>query len=468
MPQKKIIKSVLLLVSLVTSIIFSCVSYAAVTVPLRFMYEGRLLDSTGTNPINTNHDFRFSMWKASAVQAGDVSGGSINTGAANYGGWQEVQTTTPNSDGFFSFELLSVVPLTTIDHTKHLYLQVEVKPAGAPDTAYEVLDRDPSDPSEDRAAIGSVPYAYNADKIDNREIGNSAGDIVVLDTGDVWPVSTIPGGTDQDGFILDNNDDAAGSINLQFGNTLSKILSWDLLNNYFNFNDDVNIQGDLTITGTVDGVDVSALEATVNTHLDGGASKHDASEIDIEASDGHYYFAGDLETAIDDLDQAVYDLVSGSKKIVISSEYDGVSYKPDGSENKGRLYIDNDSANGRNFYVWKSTPANLQDYDVIIQAPVPLNFTGWDGSTPWTFNYRSQTANSSDNKADIFVYDTANNPVTLTGTSTNLASTSWAATSLGFSGTPTFTPGDTFLIVVRMHSKNSNEMHMGEISLDYK
>lgn len=40
----------------------------------------------------------------------------------------------------------------------------------------------------------------------------------------------------------------------------------------------------ITNVGTVDGVDVSTLNTTVSGHLDGGANKHDASEIDVETA----------------------------------------------------------------------------------------------------------------------------------------------------------------------------------------
>ena len=58
---------------------------------------------------------------------------------------------------------------------------------------------------------------------------------------------------------FDNTIETAGTgtIELQFGNTLSKILSYDLDNSYFNFNDNLNIEGDLTLTGTINGIDIS-------------------------------------------------------------------------------------------------------------------------------------------------------------------------------------------------------------------
>lgn len=444
-------------------------AYAATTIPARMIYEGRLLDSSGSAPLTGLHDFRFSVWSSSSVSAGDISGGAINVLAPTYSGWQEVHTVMPNGNGFFSLELGSIFPTPKVDSIKHLYLQVEIKQSGDPDTSYEILDRAPSDSTSDRSPIGSVPYAMNADYVGNARLGISTGDIVILDAEDAWPASTIPGGTNSDNFILDNDDNAVGAIGLQFGNTLGKILSWDMLNGYFDFNDNVNIQGNLTITGMVDGVDISVLASTVNLHLDGGANKHDASEIDVEAIDGHYYSAGDLETAIDDIDEQLFSLAAGSSNLrkIIPSMYDGVSYKSDGTNNIGRLFINNDIANGRNFYVWTSTPNALQDYDVIVQVPLPTNFSGWDGVTPWEFNYRSDSASSTDNMADIYIYDSNGAAVTLTGTSTALASTTWSSTSIGYSGTPTFTAGETFMIVIRMHSRNKNEMHIGEISLNF-
>ena len=444
---------------------------AVLTVPEKLIYEARLLDSTGQNPISTDHTFRFSFWVQSPVDVGDVDGvGTINTLAVNYGGWQEVQTVTPNNFGFISFELGTISPLPEIDFTQHLYLQVEVKGSGQPDTAYEILDREPTNPLTDRAPVGSVPYALNADMIDNAELGTSTGDLVILEAGDQFPISVIPGGTNENYFIIDNDDSSITSIDLQFGNTLGKVLSWDMVNGFFNFNDNVNIAGDLTLTGTVDGYDVSDLGDSVNNHLDGGASKHDAFEIDVEAIDGHFYIAGDLETAIDDIDEAIFGISAGvtDRIIVLNSQYDGASYVDDGTNNIGRLYIDNDNTAKENYYEWISKPNNLQDYDIVIQVTVPKTFVQWDPTTPWNFNYRSSSADPNISKADIFVFDTTGAPVTLVGVSTGLANTNWSQTNLNYSGTPTFTPGDSFIIRIRLYSKNSSTMNLGEIQLNYK
>jgi hypothetical protein len=443
--------------------------YAATSVPQKIIYEGRLFDGSG-NPIIAAHDFRFSFWSAEVYQAGDVDGaGAVNVGAANYAGWNELQSVSPNADGFFSFELGTVSSLPTIDFTKHLYLQVEIKTGGAAATSFELMDRDSSTVNLERAPIGSVPYALNSDAVDGADVGTTAGDLVPLGVGDSWPISTIPGGTNQDSFTLDSDNNAAGNINIQFGGLLGKVLSWNNGAGYFDFNDDVNIQGSLTLTGTVDGVDVSVLDSTITTHLNGGVSKHDASEIDVEAVDGHYYSAGDLEAVIDALDQQIFNLAGTTinHKYIIPSVFEGATYVGDGTSNIGRLYYGHDGSIDMNYYAWTSTKNSLNDYDIILQIPLSNGFTAWDGATPWTFNYKSNTGNSADNKADIFIYDSNRNPVTLTGTSTNLANTSWSTISLGYSGTPTFTAGDTFLIVIKVSSQSKNEMHIGEVEINF-
>lgn len=464
-------KGLIKLLAIFFCFIFSISSVSAVdTTPQRMIYEARLLDSSGTNPLTTSHTFRFSFWSQSAVAVGDIAAGVINVAAPNYSNWQEVQTTLPSSNGFVTFELGSVTPLPQIDSTEHLYLQVEIKASGDPDTSYEVLDRAPANPLIDRAPIGSVPYALNADAVDGAEVGLNDGDIALLGPGGIFPVQTIPGGTNEEVFILDNDDTSLTTIDLQFGNALGKVLSWDLINGYFNFNDNVNIQGNLTLTGTVDGVDVGDLGTTVNDHLDGGASKHDASEIDVEAIDGNYYSAGDLETVIDDIDQAIAGISTGpvSESIILNSQFEGASYIADGSDNIGRLYLENDNSVKENYYEWTSTQSTLQDYDIILQVGLPKTFTSWEATNPWQFNYRSSNSDSNITRADIYIFDTNGNPVVLTGTSTNLASTAWAQTNLNYTGTPTFTAGESFIIIIKMHSSDNETMNLGEIKLNYQ
>ncbi|MBD3329998.1 hypothetical protein GF354_00535 [Candidatus Peregrinibacteria bacterium] len=207
-------------------------------VPTIIVYEGRLLDSSNS-PIATSHSIRFSLWTSADWVAGDTTaGGAVNTGAANYGGWYEVQTVTPNSNGTFSVNLGSSTSLPSIDFTNHKYLQVEVKAAADADTAYQLMDPsgDSGVDTDDRKQLGTMLYAYVAD---------------------------IAEGASTETFVLDEDNTietaATGTIKLQFGTTLNKYLEYDYDNSYFDFNGNLNVQGNITVSGLVDGVDVSAL-----------------------------------------------------------------------------------------------------------------------------------------------------------------------------------------------------------------
>ncbi len=65
-------------------------------------------------------------------------------------------------------------------------------------------------------------------------------------------------------------------------------------------------------SGNVDGRDVSADGTALDAHLNGGASKHDATEIDYERTDGSkkniQAASDDAESAITDLDDAIGDI----------------------------------------------------------------------------------------------------------------------------------------------------------------
>lgn len=61
----------------------------------------------------------------------------------------------------------------------------------------------------------------------------------------------------------------------------------------------------LLTSGTVDGRDVSTDGATLDAHLNGAASKHDATEVDYEQTDGS---KKDIQASSDDVENALRDL----------------------------------------------------------------------------------------------------------------------------------------------------------------
>lgn len=262
------------------------------TVPKTINYQGRLLDKN-RKPITSEQKIRFSIWKNSDFIASEKDGnGNIVAAATNFSNWQEEQTFTPDQYGIFSVQIGAITPLPEVDFNLHKYLQIEVKPATSLNTAYEILDPTGNlNDTNDRKAINSTFYALNADKIDNTEIGNSSGSLVKLGTNNQWGINFIPAGTNENKFILDNDNSAGNEIMLQFGETLNKTLKFDIIRNHFVLNANLLIQGLLKLTGNqlILNNDASGdldifIIANQNTSS-GGVIKYDASSQKWQVSD---------------------------------------------------------------------------------------------------------------------------------------------------------------------------------------
>ncbi|MDD5055303.1 MAG: helix-turn-helix domain-containing protein [Candidatus Peribacteraceae bacterium] len=221
----------------------------AATTPDTSVYQGILQDSAG-DPVTSSVTFRFSYWNSADFTSGDLTGtGAINIAAGTYIGWYEEHTLTPNSDGSFSVVLgseTSLPDLSTLsqDVLTGLYLQVEVKNVGDADTSYDLLDVDSNDDSVDRSQIHSVPFAQNAETVDQHSVGTGSGAIPLLGSGGA--------------LTLDNGSSQSGSVTLQFGALLAKTLKYNIPNTRFEFSADTFINGTLTLSGSTIGTGTGA------------------------------------------------------------------------------------------------------------------------------------------------------------------------------------------------------------------
>jgi len=398
------------------------------TVPYTVSYSARLTNASGV-AVTTPQDVRFSLWTDADYDPTDIlPSGAINPAAVGFTGWSEVHSVTPDANGLFQVRLGTITTLPNFSVNTDTFLQVEVEPTGSPLTSFEVLDPDSNTANTtDRFPMDSSAFAINSDTLDNHDACNTVGtcapgQIPFLDGTGLLPINTIPGGTNGDTFILDNDNNAPGNIKLQFGNTLNKFLEYNPTAGYFNFNDDVNIQGDLTVTGTINGVTISPLTVT-----------------------GTY-------------DQTInYD-----------PEYKGGVIQPDDANvggNEGTVKDLFSAADKMNYYHWTTNQATTQDIFITIRSNVPEGFNVWQ-STPIKFTYRTGTASAADNSLDVSMTDTAGNPVTLS-TATGLTSPTFTTTNINFTGAPTFTPGQPFTITVKMNATSAGSADAGRLQLNY-
>ena len=436
---QKLLSPILAVIFSVISILTTTVtkSSAATTTPTTINYQGRLLDSSNS-PLNGNYTFRFSLWKSTDWIASDTDGaGAINTGAANYANWQETHAETTGIFGLFNVSLGDTTSLPNFDANTHKFLQVEVKATSQPDTSYEILDpQGTTADAIDRKTIHDQAYAENADTVDNADVGTSAGDLAVLGAGGVWDISRMPAGTNADIWQIDENDNAAGGvIQLSFGSALAgSILSYDpdgvsVGDGWFDFTDDVNVQGDLTTTGTVDGVDLSSIPF---------------ANLDTRTKTAHLnpHFPGATAQAIG------------------------------GGGHKGKIesfFVDTDGAgapNNFNYYEWTTQQAVIQDYDIVLRWSLPDDFVSWQ-ATPIIFRYKTTTANVAENKLDVTIDDTTGTNIAgLTGGS-NLVNTSFTTTNIGFGGGGTFTAGSEITIYIKMSATNVSGAFISDFTFNY-
>ncbi len=512
------ILGVLLIISMIVAALFgmSPAAHAEATTPAQRVFSSRLTNSSGT-PITSQQTLRFSYWRGGNSVPADLNGdGTINTSASNYAGWQEEHTVTPNVTGGFTVELGKYsgglpVHQMSVETLRNLYLQVEVKPAAALPSSFFLVDPFPLDNLRDRTFVSTNIFALNADMLDQRDVGTGSGSIPYLLSGGVLPVSTVPGGTNADFFTIDNNNTAPNNITLKFGGTLNKTLIYSQTNSRFEFNDDLHVQGNLTVSGTINGVDItsiagaeSALKASsgagLNLNVSGGNYRINGTATDyaggntalannatsyvflgsggLKAYTGNFptdesfipvaqvTTAGGAITAIDDKRIVSSDDREVTVKKAIQPGFSDATYQADASDNVGILESTFDTINSKNFYKWTSTRPTLQDYDVIIQVPLSQKFIRWKSGSLKIY-YRTTSSSNANNRLDISVFDTNGTPVSLTGTATGLASTAWDSTTLDFSGSPTWTAGQSMIIKIKVSAKDSFQAHIGAVELLY-
>ena len=325
---------------------------------------------------------------------------------------------------------------------------------------------------------------------------------------------TTSGSILTDGNITINRLNKAQDAVFTFGNDAgAETLMFNDTANLFEFSDDVKVTGDLTVTGTINGVSTADL-ASDSTHLKVGTGAgltvtiaagdyringtlvhyDGGSGIAVAANATNYLYlsatgvlvtaigfptdksiislasvttSGDAVTGIADRRAMSSDDREESRVAAFHPAFDGASYQGDGSENIGRLYVSDESGVSTNFYVWTSTRTSLQDYDVTLRSTVPSSFLRWQDAA-LQVNYKSDTGDSADNQLDISVYDTAGDVVTLSGSSLDLKSTDWTTTNIDFPAGGTWTEEQDFRVVFHLSAKSDHSISLGSVKLRLK
>ncbi len=192
----------------------------------------------------------------------------------------------------------------------------------------------------------------------------------------------------------------------------------------------------------------------------------DDSTVEINSDTIQVKDGGITSAKITDNTIAFADIAEREVTFTLTPEYPNFSLYADGTNNVGTMKADYDNTDDRNYYEWSTKQGSAQDYDIIIQWPIPENFQSWSSSSDEIqLDVKSTTTTAANNKLDITLSDTAGSDVTLTG-GTDIASSTadtWRNNyGITFSG-GTWTPGGYATMKIKMTATNTNAIQLGEI-----
>lgn len=151
------------------------------------------------------------------------------------------------------------------------------------------------------------------------------------------------------------------------------------------------------------------------------------------------------------------------KRIRLTAEYAGAVLDPgSGSSNNGTMTAAIDSTNRMNYYNWTTLQSTSQSYDIVVQVPVPSDFSAWN-STNVTLSICNSVTTANTIQAEV---------IDSGGTNTGFTDITNGSTSCWQTATPslltgTFTAGDFFTIRIRLTSPASGNIRVGNIYMDY-
>lgn len=222
-------------------------------------------------------------------------------------------------------------------------------------------------------------------------------------------------------------------------------------------------------TGSVNGGAGGVITDGSITADDLGTDSVDSDEIAADAVTASEIATGAVTTD-EILDGTITQADISAENVTVSMppEFPNFTITADGTNNRGTLESDYDAGNNRNYYQWTTRRTAMQDYDLVVQWPIPEDFDAFQ-ATSIEFDYRTNTATDTDNQLDLVsILDTTGSSVAVGGTNTDLASTTWAtATATGMDATGTYNAGDFITMTFKLQSTSGDFTQLGNIKFNY-
>ncbi len=166
-------------------------------------------------------------------------------------------------------------------------------------------------------------------------------------------------------------------------------------------------------------------------------------------------------------------------RLVLDAEYAGAVISGDGSHNNGTFTAGTQTVGENyrfNYYSWSSADlAVLNDFDATINLTLPSNFTSWS-SNGITLDYATTSTDPSLNNVQLEVYRGGTEIGAVASNLVSETAASWMSAALGT--TPAtitgeqlsnlgFKAGDRLTIRIKTASKQSQEVKIGQININY-
>jgi hypothetical protein len=412
---------ILLFAAMIVGVLFVPAS-TAFAAPGKINYQGRLADATGAAKPDGQYNMKFRIYSA-------ASGGTLL--------WSEVRETTNRitvTNGQFNVQLGSVTMIPdSVFASDATYFEIELPTPATATCSTASCGTYTEGAMTPRQPVSSAAYAMQAnnastlDGIDSTSFARNDASNTFSSSNTFNSTVTIGSTNSATKFVINNNSSVA-LFTADTSATIVKVgtTSAATLANVRLLSTSAEFTGTVRIGTAADGADISA----TNGVLLSGTARH-------------------------------------TKSIVLTAEYaNSVLDASPGYSNIGSMTSNFDLTNRRNYYKWTTSASGGQYYDVVVQVPIPSDFSAWASATPMTLDVYSTS---------VFGYvvaearDTTGTVVTGIDFSTVVgpsSSNTWQTRSLG-TVTGTYSSGGYMTLRLRMRAEQGVETRISNIKMDY-
>jgi hypothetical protein len=395
---------------------------SASAAPGKINYQGRLTNASGTLMSDGQYNMKFRIY-------------SVASGGAAL--WTETRETTNRvtvTNGQFNVQLGAVTTIPdSVFAADTTYFEVELPTPASATCSTASCGVYTEGAMTPRQPVSSAAYALQAnnastlDGIDSTSFARNDASNTFSSSNTFNSTVTIGSTNSATKFVINDNSSAA-LFTADTSATIVKVgtTSAATLANVRLLSTSAEFTGTVRIGTATDGVDISGANGVL---LSGTARR--------------------------------------TQSIVLTPEYaNSVLDASSGFSNIGSMTSNFDLTNRRNYYKWTTTSASAQYYDVVVQVPIPSDFSAWASATPMTLDVYSSSIASGYVLAEA--RDTAGAVVTgidfaVIGPS---SSNTWQTRSLG-TVTGTYSSGGYMTLRLRMRAVQGTETRISNIKLDY-